>query len=98
MKALQALAEGAPSGAYNLGVGRGFSVREVIATAERVTGLSVPTVFGERRAGDPAQLVSDAKRARDKLGWQPQITQLDEILRTAWDWHRRAAGARIAAE
>ncbi len=98
VKAVQVLAEGAPSGAYNLGVGRGFSVREVVNTAEQVAGLSVPTVLGERRAGDPAQLVSNTSKAREKLGWRPQITKLDEILRTALDWHQRAAGTRIAVE
>ncbi len=94
VKALQVLSQGGRTSAYNLGLGRGFSVREVIAAAEQVTGVSVPTVLGEGRAGDPAELVSDVSNALAKLGWQPQITQLDEILRTAWAWHRRAASSR----
>jgi UDP-arabinose 4-epimerase len=98
VKTLLVLAEGSPSGAYNLGVGRGFSVREVITAAEQVTGLTVPTVLGDRRAGDPAQLVSEASKAREKLGWQPQITEFDAILHTAWGWHQRVAGTGIAAE
>lgn len=89
VKALKALQNGASSGAYNLGAGRGYSVREVISTAERVTGLSVPVRLGERRPGDPAELVSDASKAREKLGWAPLIKELDEIVHTAWAWHRR---------
>ncbi len=96
VKALEALRSGAPSGAYNLGNGRGFSVREVIAAAEKATGLRVPVTFGARRAGDPAQLIADATKAREALGWQPQITGLSEILSTAWAWHQRS-GARATA-
>jgi UDP-arabinose 4-epimerase len=95
VKALKALEEGAPSGAYNLGLGRGFSVQEVIATAEQVTGLTVPAVPGERRPGDPAQLVSDASKAREKLGWEPEINELSEILRTAWAWHQRGGARQV---
>ncbi len=93
VKALQALEAGAPSEAYNLGVGRGFSVSEVIAEAERITGHAVPVVLGARRPGDPAALVSDAARARAELGWTPEITGLREILRTAWAWRQRGGGA-----
>ncbi len=89
VKALGILQDGASSGAYNLGLGRGFSVREAIAAAEQVTGLSVPVVLGDRRPGDPARLVSDASKARGKLGWTPQITELGDILKTAWAWHQR---------
>jgi UDP-arabinose 4-epimerase len=89
VKALKALEGGAPSGAYNLGNGRGFSVRELISTVGRVTGLDVPVILGERRLGDPAALVSDARRAHERLGWEPQIRELDEIVRTAWAWHQR---------
>ena len=92
VKALEALRSGAPSGAYNLGNGRGFSVREVISAAEKATGLKVPVVFGARRPGDPAQLISDATKAREALGWQPQIAGLSEILSTAWAWHQRKPG------
>jgi UDP-arabinose 4-epimerase len=88
--ALQAIENGTPSGAYNLGNGRGFSVHEVIASVERVTGLNVPLILGERRAGDPAALISDASKAHDVLGWQPKISDLDEIVRTAWAWHQRS--------
>jgi UDP-glucose 4-epimerase len=73
----------------NLGTGRGYSVREVIAVAERVTGCAIPVRVGPRRPGDPAVLVAATQRARQVLGWQPRYTSLEEIIRTAWVWHRR---------
>lgn len=91
VRALEALESAAPSRAYNLGNGQGFSVRKVVETVERVTGLEVPVRIGDRRAGDPAALVSDASKARSDLGWQPRIPDLDDIVRTAWAWHQRFA-------
>jgi UDP-arabinose 4-epimerase len=87
--ALKALREGAPSDFYNLGNERGFSVREVIAAAERATGLKVPVKETGRREGDPAALVADATKARSVLGWQPRHAELDEMVRTAWAWHQK---------
>jgi UDP-glucose 4-epimerase len=72
---------------FNLGNGEGFSVREVIAAAERVTGKPVPHAVAPRRAGDPATLVASSALARSELGWEPAITRLDEILASAWQWH-----------
>jgi UDP-arabinose 4-epimerase len=89
VKALEALQGGAPSDAYNLGIGRGFSLREVVATVKRVAGVEVPVVYGKRRDGDPAALIADPAKAREQLGWQPRITGLEEIVRTAWGWHQR---------
>lgn len=86
--ALSALAEGAPSTAYNLGNGRGFSVKEVIAAAERVTGRPIPVREGPRRPGDPPALVASAARAEAELGWRPRYGDLETIIRTAWEWHR----------
>jgi UDP-arabinose 4-epimerase len=97
VKALEALQGGAPSGAYNLGIGRGFSVREVVATVKRVAGVEVPVVYAERRAGDPAVLIADPAKAREQLGWQPRITSLDQIVRTAWGWHQRMSSDRKRA-
>ncbi len=78
----------------NLGSGRGFSVREVIAEAERVLGRPVPHTVGERRAGDPPVLVASIDRARAMLGWAPQHSTLEEMIGSAWDWRQgRAAGA-----
>lgn len=89
--ALKALEKGLTHRAFNLGNGNGYSVREVIASVERVTGRTVPVIFGERRAGDPARLISNSARAAAELKWTPNITKLDEIISTAWEWHQRRA-------
>jgi UDP-glucose-4-epimerase GalE len=72
----------------NLGVGRGYSVREVVRAVEEVTGKRVPVKEGPRRPGDPPALVAAADRARQELGWQPRYTELRPIVETAWNWHR----------
>ncbi len=72
----------------NLGIGRGYSVREVIDACQRVTGREIRVAVGPRRAGDPTQLVADASRARQLLDWQPAYTSLEQIVDTAWQWHR----------
>lgn len=87
--ALQALAGSSGYNAYNLGNGRGFSVREVIDSVQRVSKLQVPVQFGQRREGDPSTLVSDSSRAHDVLGWDPKISSVDDIVRSAWAWHQR---------
>jgi len=74
---------------YNLGNGAGFSVREVIESARRVTGHPIPAELHPRRAGDPAVLVASSEKAIRELGWTPRYTQLDDILRTAWAWHQK---------
>lgn len=73
--------------AFNLGSGQGFSVREVIAAAEQVTGRKVPYEMAPRRAGDPAILVASSERARRELGWQPKYNDLRSIIESAWRWH-----------
>jgi UDP-arabinose 4-epimerase len=97
VKALQALNGGLSSGAYNLGNGRGYSVREVVDTVHRVTGRKVPVVMGPRRPGDPGALIADAAKAKKELDWQPRIIGLDDIVATAWAWHRRWDPARNTA-
>jgi UDP-arabinose 4-epimerase len=87
--ALAHLRAGEGSLALNLGTGRGFSVREVIDAAERVTGHAIKRRETARRPGDPAMLVADASRAREVLAWAPRHSGLDDILATAWAWHRR---------
>ena len=77
---------------YNLGNGKGFSVQEVVESARRVTGHPIPVEVNPRRPGDPAVLVASSERAIRELGWRPRYTELDGILRTAWDWHRRLHG------
>ena len=74
---------------FNLGNGQGFSVREVIESARRVTGHAIPAVVQPRRPGDPAVLVASSEKAIRELGWKPQYSQLDEIVRTAWIWHQK---------
>ncbi len=73
---------------YNLGTGRGYSVREVIETAEAVTRRSVPVQESPRRPGDPPELVAKADKICRELGWKPRYTELKPILETAWNWHR----------
>lgn len=73
---------------FNLGNGQGFSVREVIESARRVTGHPIPVESHARRPGDPAVLVASSEKAIHELGWKPRYTQLDDIIRTAWLWHQ----------
>lgn len=72
----------------NLGTGRGLSVREIIDACRRVTGDAIPYEVGPRRPGDPPALVADSQKAQQTLGWQPRYTEVDEIVKTAWNWHR----------
>jgi UDP-glucose-4-epimerase GalE len=74
--------------AYNLGTGRGYSVREVIQTVEAVTGRRVPVKEAPRRAGDPPVLVAAPEKIRRELGWRPHYAELRPIVETAWNWHR----------
>jgi UDP-glucose 4-epimerase len=85
--ALQALDRG--SRVYNLGNGQGFSVKEVIETSRRVTGRSIPYVVQERRSGDPATLIASSEQIRMELGWTPKYPNLEDIIRSAWEWHLR---------
>jgi UDP-glucose 4-epimerase len=73
---------------YNLGSGNGFSVREVIDTARKVTGHAIPTVESPRRPGDSARLVASPNKVMKELGWKPTHTNMQEILSSAWDWHK----------
>jgi len=87
--ALDHLADGGESRCYNLGNGRGFSVREVIEFVSQVVGQAVPFVDADRRPGDPAELVGFSERIRRDWGWSPKYQDLGEIIETAWNWHRR---------
>lgn len=89
VQALNYLREGGKSIALNLGAGRGHSVREVIAAIERVAGCAVSANNAARREGDPAVLVADASRARQRLNWVPRHSSLQTIVETAWRWHSR---------
>jgi UDP-glucose 4-epimerase len=74
---------------YNLGNGQGFSVREVIEGARKVTGRDIPVVEEPRRSGDPAVLVASSEKIQRELGWTPQHARLEEILASAWEWHQQ---------
>ena len=87
--ALNSLLEGGESAAFNLGNGRGFSVREVVETAGRVTGRDIPTFVAPRRPGDPARLVADSSLVRERLNWQPRYERLATIIEHAWVWAQR---------
>ena len=87
IKALNYLRHGGAGEIFNLGNGKGFSVKEMIAAAEKITGQKIKTEFGERRTGDPAQLIASADKARKILGWTPHYADIEEIIRTAWQWH-----------
>ena len=86
--ALEALADG-KSRVYNLGSGAGYSVREVIETARKVTGHPIPAVEAPRRAGDLPVLIADSGKIGRELGWQAQYNSLERIIQTAWNWHQR---------
>jgi UDP-arabinose 4-epimerase len=89
VRALKYLEQDGKTTKYNLGNGKGFSVKEVIDTAKKVTGKEIPVVIGKRRPGDPPRLVGDAERIRKELNWQPQYAELETIIETAWRWHQR---------
>jgi UDP-glucose 4-epimerase len=86
--ALEYLRNGGASESLNLGNGRGYSVKEVIATARQVTNCEIQVRVEPPRPGDPSRLVADAGKARSILGWNPKYPELETIIRTAWDWHR----------
>jgi len=89
VRALDYLEAGGESTALNLGTGRGCSVREVVAAVERIAGRELPRRQGAPRPGDPAILVAEPGRSRKLLGWTPQHSDLDTIIKTAWRWHTR---------
>lgn len=86
--AVKYLMEGNDSNIFNLGNGVGFTVKEVIETARKVTNDSIKAVECERRAGDPAQLIASSDKARTILGWNPEHADLEEIIASAWKWHK----------
>lgn len=86
--ALKALFKGAKSSVYNLGNGNGFSVKEIIETAEKVTGIMIKKEITPRRAGDPAVLIASSDKIRKELGWEPEYTDVEKVIASAWKWHR----------
>lgn len=86
--ALKRLMNGGDSAIYNLGNGTGFTVKEMVEIARKVTGHPIPAEVAERRAGDPAVLIASSKKAMDELGWKPKYADVETIISTAWNWHK----------
>lgn len=86
--AVKYLQSGNESNIFNLGNGVGFTVKEVIDTARKVTSHPIPAKITPRRAGDPAQLIASSEKAKEILGWTPEHNSLEEIISTAWNWHK----------
>jgi len=89
LRALERLLQGKGSEGYNIGNGNGYSVKEVIEVARRISGKSIPDHIGERREGDAAVLISSSEKAVKELGWKPRYADLESIVETAWNWHRK---------
>ena len=88
LRALDYLRSGGASDVFNLGSGDGYSVKEMIEAARTATGKEIPVKVGARRPGDPARLVADSEKAGKILGWVPHVTRMEDIVATAWKWHR----------
>ena len=89
IRAMNYLRSGHESNIFNLGNGKGFSVKEMIAAAEKATGESIKVEVGARRAGDPAQLIASSEKAQTILGWKPRYTNIEQIIKTAWTFHKK---------
>lgn len=87
IRALKYLSEGGKSEVVNLGTGDGYSVMQIIETAKKVTGCEIPYTVSGRRAGDPAVLIADNRKAKQLLGWSPEYN-LEDIISSAWTWHK----------
>lgn len=85
---MEKLLAGGESNIYNLGDGKGFSVKEVIARTRAITGEAFAVEIADRRAGDPVELIASSEKAHQELGWKPAHSDLDTIIKTAWKWHQ----------
>ncbi|MDY0394618.1 UDP-glucose 4-epimerase GalE [Virgibacillus halophilus] len=88
IKALDYLQDGGKSDVFNLGSSQGFSVKEMVETARKITGKDIPAETGERRAGDPSILIASSDKAKHVLGWHPARTSIEKIMEDAWNWHQ----------
>jgi UDP-glucose 4-epimerase len=93
--ALDKLTRGGEVGILNCGYGRGYSVREVVEAVKKVSGVDFQVEEAGRRAGDPPELVAEASLVRERLGWVPEHDNLEEIVRTAWEWEKRLGEKRV---
>lgn len=89
LQGLEHLVSGGESKAYNMGNGQGYSIKEVIDVAKKVTGVDFKVEYGERRDGDPARLVADSTLLQKELGWKPQYADLETIIHHAWEWEKK---------
>lgn len=87
-RAVDALLDGHTTASYNVGIGAGYTNREIVDAALRITGIPFEVKIGPRRPGDPAELVADSSKLRREFGWQPRFPDLDSIIGTAWQWHK----------
>lgn len=85
--AMKYLTHGRESNTFNLGSSQGFSVKEIVETARKVTDKDIKAIIGERRAGDPSKLIASSDKAREMLGWNPTRTNIENIIKDAWLWH-----------
>ncbi len=92
LRALDYLLKGGETNWFNLGTGKGLSVKQIIDAAEKVTGMKAPVTYGPRREGDPARLIADARKAADVLGWVPKHQDAQYIVETAWKWFNGPRG------
>ncbi|WP_284139080.1 UDP-glucose 4-epimerase GalE [Virgibacillus sp. LDC-1] len=86
--ALDYLQQNGESDIFNLGSNQGFSVKEIVDAARKVTGEEIPALIGQRRAGDPSKLIASSAKAKKILGWQPTRTSITTIIQDAWNWHK----------
>ena len=86
--AMKYLFSGGKSDTFNVGTGNGYSVNEIIGVARKITGHEIPTSTGSRRFGDPAELIAHAGKIKKELGWEPRYSDLQTIMKTAWNWHK----------
>jgi UDP-glucose 4-epimerase len=91
--ALNSLLSGGDSAVYNLGNNKGYSVREVIELARKVTGKPIPAIEADKRPGDPAILIASSDKIKENLGWKPEYEDLETIIKTAWKWHQKEAAS-----
>lgn len=95
LRALDYLMKGGNTDCFNLGTGKGLSVKEIIDAAEKVTGRKAPVTYGPRREGDPPFLIADSRKARRVLGWSPRYTNAEQIVETAWHWINGPCGGHF---
>lgn len=88
MLAMDYLLNGGESDVFNLGTGKGYSVMEIVRIVSKITSRDIKVIIGERRPRDPPIIISDFARIKSKLGWDPEYSDIENMVRTAWNWHQ----------